>query len=239
MYWNWETLFLLQQSSVEQNDTSNNADWKRLHLSGDLSKNFNLYSYIYSHEGISWESFVRVWLNETIICHRSVDWTWSHCQEQWYRVHCTTVYFSQYDIFVQSFSASMIFSYSLFQPVWYFRTVCFSHYDIPQRSSQVELLMLYQWQVEAAWLNGTLWGQELLANWNLLLGTGLRRLCQKIIEKKGDLTISFHPLLTLVYVAHWCAGCLTTWLVGSSELSLMVLYLTLHQSLLVSHRDPS
>ena len=48
---------------IEQNNTSNNADLKRLDLSGDLTKNFNLYSYIYSHEGISWESFATVLLS--------------------------------------------------------------------------------------------------------------------------------------------------------------------------------
>jgi len=38
LIWNWE----LQQSYMEQNNTSNNADWKRLYLSGDSPKNFNL-----------------------------------------------------------------------------------------------------------------------------------------------------------------------------------------------------
>ena len=103
--------------------------------------------------------------------YHSVICTWSHCQEQWYRVCC--IY------------------YSLFQPVSYFHTVCFSQYDILQRSSQWNFsCCIYQWQVEAAWLNGTLWGQEFLANWNLLLGTGPRRLCQKMNEKKGDLMIT-------------------------------------------------
>ena len=40
---------------------------------------------------------------------------------------------------------------SLFQLVSYFCTLCFSQYDILQRSSQVELVMFCQWQVEAAW----------------------------------------------------------------------------------------
>ena len=38
------------------------------------------------------------------ICHRFVVSTWGHCQELEY-----AVYFSQYHIFVQSVSASMIF----------------------------------------------------------------------------------------------------------------------------------
>ena len=36
----------------------------------------------------------------------------------------------------------------------------------------------------------TLWGQEFLAKWNLLLVTGPSRLQQKVIEKKGDLMIA-------------------------------------------------
>ena len=44
-------------------------------------------------------------------------------------------------------------------------TVCLSQYDIPPK-----LVMSCQWQVEAAWLNGTHCGdKEVLANWNLLL----------------------------------------------------------------------
>ena len=45
------------------------------------------------------------------------------------RVRCTAFYFSQY----------------------HFCTVCFSQYNISQRSSQMELVMFCQWQVEAAW----------------------------------------------------------------------------------------
>ena len=42
---------------------------------------------------------------------------------------------------------------------------------------------------EAAWLNCSHCGQEFLANYNLFLVTGPHRSHQKIIEKKGDLTI--------------------------------------------------
>ena len=47
----------------------------------------------------------------------------------------------------------------------------------------------------------TLWGQEFLANWNLLLVTGPSRLHQKIIEKKCDLMVdhSFF-MMQLIYV---------------------------------------
>ena len=85
------------ESLIEQNNASSNVDWKRLYSSSDLTKKFNLYSYIAMKE------FPGNQLRKAIICHSSVDSTTSHCQEQWYRVCCTAVYFSQ------SVSASMIF----------------------------------------------------------------------------------------------------------------------------------
>ena len=44
---------------IKQNEASNNAEWKRLHLSGDLTKNFNLYIYIIAMQGI----ICQVWLS--------------------------------------------------------------------------------------------------------------------------------------------------------------------------------
>ena len=50
-------------------DASNNAEWKRLHLWGDLTKNFNLYSYI-AMESPSCQLNLP---SLVIICHRSVE----------------------------------------------------------------------------------------------------------------------------------------------------------------------
>ena len=70
-------------------------------------------------------------------------------------------------------------SFSIVNLVSYFCTLCFSQYDILQRSSQVECFIFCQWQVEAEWY--TLWRQEFLANWNLLLVIGPRSFHKKII----------------------------------------------------------
>ena len=78
------------ESLIKQNDASSNAEWKRLHLSGDLTKNFNLYSYIamkvfpgnyLPSPGYNWPPFfcpALLWVTA-----RNSD-----------RVHCTAVCFS-------------------------------------------------------------------------------------------------------------------------------------------------
>ena len=79
------------------------------------------------------------------------------------RVHCTAVCFSEYHTSIQSVSASMIFSKEV------------AKWNLPHVPS------VAGWSWMAEWY--TLWEQEFLAYWNLLLMTGPRRLHQKIKKK--------------------------------------------------------
>ena len=122
------------------------ADWKRLHQSGDLTKNFNLYRY--SHEaGISRESFAQSGYHLPPFCCLHLE------SLPGAMIECTAL---------QSILASIILQYSLFQPVWY------SAKKYP--SGTCHVLSVAGWSCMAEWY--TLWGQEFLANWNLLLVTG-------------------------------------------------------------------
>jgi len=89
----WSGIGSCNRVFEKRNNAGNNAKWIRLHLSGDLTKNFNLYSYI------AMKVFPGNHLPSlAIICHRSVVSTIGVTARSNDRVH-----------FLQSISASMIF----------------------------------------------------------------------------------------------------------------------------------